>query len=335
MLKGAIFGISAAAIWGGMYVISDVVLEVIPPLTLLTIRVVMGLAVLLAMMRMQKLSFPPRPIFLRVLGVGVVGFGFSLAAQFIGTALSTAVNGALVTSASPAFILLFAALILHEKLTPMHLLAVGLATLGVIVIVNPAEADFGSDTFVGNLFLAIAALTWGLYSVLVRRVSLESPLATQWRGGQGGEVNSAIPTPNPSPPSGEGNETPPRQMERGQGGEVGLNTLVLTAIAFMGGLCLTIPAMAIELTQENIGTIDLGIVAGILYLGIISTAGAMWLWNRAFALVDASIASLFFFAQPLTGALLGALFLDQPMTTGLWIGIGLIVGGVLLSLRKS
>ncbi|MBZ0317732.1 MAG: DMT family transporter, partial [Anaerolineae bacterium] len=175
MLKGAIFGISAAAIWGGMYVISDVVLEVIPPLTLLTIRVVMGLAVLLAMMRMQKLTFPPRPVFLRVLGVGVVGFGFSLAAQFIGTALSTAVNGALVTSASPAFILLFAALILREKLTPMHLLAVGLATLGVIVIVNPAEADFGSDTFIGNLFLAIAALTWGLYSVLVRRVSLTPP----------------------------------------------------------------------------------------------------------------------------------------------------------------
>lgn len=323
MLKGAIFGITAAAIWGGMYVISDVVLDVIPPLTLLTIRVVMGLVVLLAMMRMQHLSFPPRPVFMRVLGVGVVGFGFSLAAQFIGTALSTAVNGALVTSASPAFILLFAALILREKLTPMHLLAVGLATLGVIVIVNPAEADFGSDTFVGNLFLAIAALTWGLYSVLVRRVSIVSPRATQPRAGQGGEV---------------GSDPPSLLAERGQGGEVdsaGLNTLVLTAIAFMGGLCLTIPAMAIELTQSSIGTIDLGIIVGVLYLGIISTAGAMWLWNRAFALVDASIASLFFFAQPLTGALLGAIFLDQPMTTGLWIGIGLIVGGVLLSLRKN
>ncbi len=317
MLKGAIFGISAAAIWGGMYVISDVVLDVIPPLTLLTIRVVMGLVVLLAMMRMQKLAFPPRPVFMRVLGVGVVGFGFSLAAQFIGTALSTAVNGALVTSASPAFILLFAALILREKLTPMHLLAVGLATLGVIVIVNPAEADFGSDTFVGNLFLAIAALTWGLYSVLVRRVSISTPPQTPPRK-QGGASDS-----------------PSLLAERGQGGEVALNTLVLTAIAFMGGLCLTIPAMAIELTQTSIGTIDLGIIAGILYLGVISTAGAMWLWNRAFALVDASIASLFFFAQPLTGALLGAIFLDQPMTTGLWIGIGLIVGGVLLSLRKS
>ncbi len=197
MLKGAIFGISAAAIWGGMYVISDVVLDVIPPLTLLTIRVVMGLVVLLAMMRMQQLSFPPRPVFMRVLGVGVVGFGFSLAAQFIGTALSTAVNGALVTSASPAFILLFAALILREKLTPMHLLAVGLATLGVIVIVNPAEADFGSDTFVGNLFLAIAALTWGLYSVLVRRVSIASPLATQSRPGQGGEDEVRSPQGSP------------------------------------------------------------------------------------------------------------------------------------------
>ena len=35
----------------------------------------------------------------------------------------------------------------------------------------------------------------------------------------------------------------------------------------------------------------------------------MWLWSRAFALVNASVAWLFFFAQPLVGALLGVLLL--------------------------
>jgi drug/metabolite transporter (DMT)-like permease len=289
MLRGAIYGIMAAAIWGGMYVVSDVVLRVIPPFTLLNIRILMGLVVLLAIIQFQQLRFPERRQFLRLMGVGLVGFGLSLGAQFLGTDLSTAVNGALVTSASPAFIVFFAWLILREKLTFWRVAAVVLATIGVIIIVDPANADFGSDTFAGDMFLAVAALTWGLYSVLVRWVS------------------------------------------RGQK----TDTLVITAGAFIGGLCLTLPAAAVELTQRPIGMIDAGTILGILYLGIVSTAAAMWLWNRAFALVDASVASLFFFAQPLTGALLGAIFLNQPMTTGLWMGSALIVLGVLLSLRSQ
>jgi drug/metabolite transporter (DMT)-like permease len=58
----------------------------------------------------------------------------------------------------------------------------------------------------------------------------------------------------------------------------------------------------------------------------------MWLWNRAFALVSASTASLFFFAQPLVGALLSAVLLGQQMTPALWIGAALIVAGVLVAL---
>jgi drug/metabolite transporter (DMT)-like permease len=58
----------------------------------------------------------------------------------------------------------------------------------------------------------------------------------------------------------------------------------------------------------------------------------MWLWNRAFALVDASVASLFFFAQPLVGALLSVILLGQQMTAPVWVGSASIVLGVLLSL---
>jgi drug/metabolite transporter (DMT)-like permease len=289
MLRGALYGLTAAAIWGGMYVVSDVVLEVIPPFTLLALRLVLGLAVLLPVFQRLGLTQPGRSQYRQVLGVGIIGFGISLGAQFVGTDLSNAVNGSLITSASPAFIVLFAVLILRERLTVRRVLAVTVATVGVLVILDPTEADFGSETFTGDLALAIAALTWGLYSVLVRRVTHKH----------------------------------------------NLDTLVVTSGAFSGGLLFTIPASAVELTQTTIGEIDLGIVLGVLYLGIVSTAVAMWLWNRAFALVDASVASLFFFAQPFTGVLLGVLLLDQPMTAGLWIG-GLLIGaGVLLSLGRE
>jgi drug/metabolite transporter (DMT)-like permease len=220
----------------------------------------------------------------RLLGVGFVGFGISVGAQFVGTDKSTAVNGALVTSASPAFILLFAALILHERLTFQRIAAVILASVGVVIIIDPGKADFSSATFYGDVALAVAAVTWGLYSVLVRRVS-----AT-------------------------------------------LDTTTVSLYAFLGGLMLTLPASLLEARDRPIGSIDGGTILGILYLGIVSTAGAMWLWNRAFALVDASAASLFFFAQPLVGAVLGVLLLGQAMTPQLIGGGLLIAAGVLLTL---
>ena len=169
-IRGAIYGMSAAAIWGGMYVVSDVVLQTIPPFALLTIRLMMG-ALALAPFALRQPMRPTRREIVQFIAVGFLGFGISVGAQFVGTDKSTAVNGTLVTSASPAFILLFAALILRERLTTQRIAAVTLATIGVLVIIDPAKTDFSSETFKGNLAFALAALTWGLYSVLVRKVS--------------------------------------------------------------------------------------------------------------------------------------------------------------------
>jgi drug/metabolite transporter (DMT)-like permease len=78
------------------------------------------------------------------------------------------------------------------------------------------------------------------------------------------------------------------------------------------------------------GEISLGVVGGVLFLGIISTALAMVLWNTAFAYLDASLASLTFFAQPVVGTLLGWLFLGERITPlfllgGILIGVGLLI----------
>lgn len=292
MLRGMIYGASAAAIWGGMYVVSDVVLEVIPPFTLLLLRLIFG-ALSLGVFAIGK-PFPKLSLkqwgFITL--IGVIGYGISLGSQFVGTDLSTAINGAIVTSATPAFVVLFAVIILKEQLTIQRLLAVILATIGVMVIIDFSQADFSSETFVGNLFLGMAAISWGLYSIL-----------TRW-------ADDKIPA---------------------------LDTLDITLVSFVGGFLLIIPASMFELSQTTINLSDItpGVIAGILFLGVVSTAIAFWLWNRAFILLDASTVSLLFFVQPISGAFLGWFFLGQAMTPRIWAGGALIAIGLLLSIPRK
>ena len=282
---GILCGLGAASIWGGMYVVSKVVLDIIPPFSLVTLRLILGAVTLAIVLLIQGFPKISRRQLLEILGVGFIGYGVSLSLQFLGTKLSTAANGSLVTSATPAFVLIFASLLLKEKITWLRLIALLLATLGVLAVIDPRSAQLQPDLFMGNLALIGAAVTWALYSVLVRKTT--------------------------------------RNMD----------VLLFSLIAFLGGLPVSMPLGIWELQTIGVEEIGLGVIGGVLFLGIISTALAMVLWNTAFAFVDASLASLTFFAQPVVGTLLGWLFLDERITPlfllgGLLIGLGLLIASL-------
>lgn len=71
------------------------------------------------------------------------------------------------------------------------------------------------------------------------------------------------------------------------------------------------------------------IFGGLLYLGVVSTAGGFLLWNRGLQMLNASIGGIFFFFQPLVGAILGWLILGESIGISFWIGSILILAGVL------
>lgn len=66
------------------------------------------------------------------------------------------------------------------------------------------------------------------------------------------------------------------------------------------------------------------------YMGIISTTGGFVLWNQGLLYMDASVAGLFMFIQPIVGTLLGWMFLGEGLTLWFWIGSLLITVGVLM-----
>jgi uncharacterized membrane protein len=98
-----------------MYVVSKVVLDIIPPFALITTRLLLGGLTLYAVLLRRGGTQVSSRDFARVFAVGILGYGISLGLQFIGTKMSTAANGALVTSATPAFVLIFAFFLLGER----------------------------------------------------------------------------------------------------------------------------------------------------------------------------------------------------------------------------
>ena len=170
-LAGALSGLIAASIWGSMYVVSDAVLDVVPPATLVLLRYVIALPVLWIAARMSHTRGIQRADWPELALTAFVGFGVSLLAQFAGTKLSTAAAGALITSATPAFIILFAWWILHERASNRQWIGLGIATIGVLIVSlldNQPATDEATNPLFGNMLLIVAAVSWALYSVLVK-----------------------------------------------------------------------------------------------------------------------------------------------------------------------
>jgi len=100
-----------------MYIVSKWGFDAIPPVTLAFLRVALGAATLLGVVRVV---YPSREFSRQ----DWTGFGFlgvwvavTMVTQFIGTDLTTASEGALITVLTPIFTLVFGVIILDEALT--------------------------------------------------------------------------------------------------------------------------------------------------------------------------------------------------------------------------
>ncbi|OQR57282.1 DMT family transporter [Bacillus sp. CDB3] len=285
-ILGAICLSLAASIWGGMYVVSKYVLDFIPPLTLVWLRFIIAFVVLYMILKttekkQKKKVTIYKKDWLLFAWIGFIGYFISITCQFIGTKLSDAHTGSLVTSATPAFMVIFAALILKEKLTTRRLLSTIIATIGVIIVIG-WDIEIGSY-FIGTIILVGAAITWALLSIYVKIASAR------------------------------------------------FSSLVITTYAIFFSLFFITPFMIWEFQSSPIEHMNMYVLLGVLYLGIVSTAGAFFLWNKGLELMDASIGSLFFFFQPLVGSLLGWLLLNETLSSNFFIGGILIICSVLIT----
>lgn len=287
LIIGAIFLSLAASIWGAMYVVVKVVVEVVPPLELVWMRyliAVIALGIIGIMMRQSwKIA---KKDWLIIFLVGLIGNTISIVTQEMGTMLSTAQMGAIITATTPAFMVVFARLILKESITLKKCFSIILATIGVGIVVGNGQIDVAQQ--LGGLYLLLAALTWALMSVFVKKVPSH------------------------------------------------YSQIVVTTYTSMIAVMLLTPFVLPRLKNLDLASVlQPTISGGLLYLGIISTAGGFLLWNKGLQLMNASSGGLFFFFQPIVGTFLGWILLGETIGLSFWIGSLLIFSGVFIVIRDE
>jgi Predicted permeases len=165
----------AAVIWGAMFVVVKIIVDEVHPIQLVWLEYLISLVFLIgySIMKGEKwhINWPDLKL---IFWIGVIGNTISLVAQEMGTGLSNAQTGSVITSTIPAFMIIFGWLILKEPLDKVKIFSVIIAILGVVMIVGLKMS--GTNVILGIVLLILTAITWALMSVLIKKVKTYSSL---------------------------------------------------------------------------------------------------------------------------------------------------------------
>lgn len=117
----------------------------------------------LRVLRIERADYP------RLVLCGLLGVAINQMSFFTGLNHTTPVDAAIINSANPILVLIFAALILKDPIGKSRLAGILLGAAGALILIlfgNPQSLGRGHIT--GNLFIVVNTAAWGLYLVIAK-----------------------------------------------------------------------------------------------------------------------------------------------------------------------
>lgn len=171
----------ATATWGGTFIATKLALQEASPATLVFLRFGMGVLILGAAVALRRqFALPSRAEWGYFALVGFIGVTFHQWLQATGLQTAAATTTAWIVATIPVFTVLLGWLFLKERLTFLQVFGIGLAALGVLLIVSKgdlAALTAGSFGTPGDFLILISAFNWAAFSILSRRGLERHPAA--------------------------------------------------------------------------------------------------------------------------------------------------------------
>lgn len=169
----------SSVIWGGLFPVSDYLLEFVPAMALEWL--VYASALVVAVWTIRPSTLRGHPIRVNTVGqlvaAGMIGYGLAIYAQFRGTYLSSAPMGATIMATSPMFMMGFARVFLQESITRAQKAAAATALVGVFFIVGLGA--YSTHVIQGIAWLLAGAAGWAYASVVLKQIHGQY-LASTW-----------------------------------------------------------------------------------------------------------------------------------------------------------
>ncbi len=165
----ALLGVQA--FFGSLPVIGKIVLEVLPAVSLVGLRVGITGAVLLGFQAYRgRVWLKQSSDYWRLALLSLFGVVFNQLLFVGGLSLTKAANTSLLAVTIPIFTLVVGSIVGTERLTRSKTLGIVLAATGVILLIDPRAASFSSETTVGDLMIIVNSLSYGIYVATSKEV---------------------------------------------------------------------------------------------------------------------------------------------------------------------
>lgn len=164
--------VAVALIYGANYLIAKNVMNdgYIQPFGFIVMRVIFG-AVALSLFHSifikEKIALQDLK---HIVLCAITGIAANMLAFFKGLELTSTVHSSIIMTLTPIFVMVFAYLILGEKLTQRKLLGVSIGFVGALTLILATQKGDTVSTIEGDILILVNALFYSLYLVLVRRL---------------------------------------------------------------------------------------------------------------------------------------------------------------------
>lgn len=157
--------------FGTATVLGKFALLAFPPYALVGFRVGGAALAFYILQRFRgSLALDNRRDYLRFAFLAFFGVALNQLLFFKGLSLTTAVNTSLIAVTIPIFTILISVLIGSDSFSRRKVAGIILAAFGVIYLIDPTKASFGSQTTQGDILIVLNSLCYAIYVAISKKL---------------------------------------------------------------------------------------------------------------------------------------------------------------------
>jgi drug/metabolite transporter (DMT)-like permease len=169
MKRGIGLLVLATLLWGGNYICGRFLADALPATLLNAVRWAISTALLAGLLAISKKPLPLLTKWKEFMVLGFLGvFAFSTL-NYLGLRTISASRAGMISAGIPIAILAFTPFVLKETVKAKACIGAAVSIVGVVILFLGKSGDSSHGTIIGDLEIVLAALAWGLYTVLGKR----------------------------------------------------------------------------------------------------------------------------------------------------------------------